>query len=516
MRVPWRIVAIWACFVARALFYASMLPLWEGYDEWAHFAVIRTMATRGHLLVRRDQPVPRDIEKSLLLAPVPWELRGLSPPAATEDVYWTLSAPERWQRGQDLRQMPVRWRTEEGTGFTAYEALQPPLYYWILVPVLRLIGGASLPTQVLVLRWLGVAMASLAIPLVFLIARDVFGEEAVALGCAAVVALMPGFALDVARVGNASLAVPLFTALIWALLKGSRAGVPVLLGLGLLTKVYFLAALPVAMAWLRRRWWVAPAAAFAIAGWWYLRNLVTTGTLSGLSESVMLRSVGFFGMLRRVPSVPWKTALDAILFSHLYFAGWSSLMVRSWMYHVFYLVAAAAAVGLIWQMRKEPVRLLFAIYGLFWIGQLYNVLLLYLSKRLPGSMGWYMYAVVAAEVVLCVAGFGRFRRWAALGGAILFGLFDLYTMHAVAIPYYTGMIRHKPNAALTALHTADFRAVGFGGAFERLAIHKGPLISKPVLIGLWALYLAGTLWLIGYSQRKAGKGSIRDARRAGK
>jgi len=30
-----------ACLAVRLLFYATMLPLWEGYDEWAHFAYIQ-------------------------------------------------------------------------------------------------------------------------------------------------------------------------------------------------------------------------------------------------------------------------------------------------------------------------------------------------------------------------------------------------------------------------------------------------------------------------------------------
>ncbi len=70
-------VVLWACFFARLLFYCAMLPLWEGYDEWSHFAVIRQMANGGQLLVSRDAaPVSRDIEASLQLAPVPWELRA--------------------------------------------------------------------------------------------------------------------------------------------------------------------------------------------------------------------------------------------------------------------------------------------------------------------------------------------------------------------------------------------------------------------------------------------------------
>jgi hypothetical protein len=495
MRVVWwHIVPVWTCFLLRGAFYSAMLPLWEGYDEWAHFSVVRAVAG-GKLLPDRGRPVPRDVEESLRLAPVPWEMRSYPAPMVTHDAWWTLPDAERRSREAALRAMPRDWQHQHGSGsLIAYEALQPPLYYWLAAPFL---GAGSLATQALVLRWLSVALASLTIPFVFLIGMEVFADRALALGCAAVAALMPGFLLDIARAGNDALAVPLFTALTWAVLRAHKS-IPLLLSLGLLTKVYFLTAVPVALTRLRRKWWIGGAAALVIAGWWYLRNLLTTGTLSGLSESVMLRGTGFLGMLARIPAVPWRTAVDAILFSHLYFGGWSSLTVRSWMYHVFYAIAFVAAAGLVMELRRPPVRWLLAIYGMFWLGQLYNVLLLYLSKGLPGSMGWYMYAVIGAEVVLCVAGFGRFGRWAAAAGAVLFAVFDLYTVHAVAIPYYTGMIRHKPNGALEALHLDRFRALGFSGAFERLSV-----VSPHLLIVLWSLYLAATAGLVFCALRNA-------------
>jgi len=88
--------------------------------------------------------------------------------------------------------------------------------------------------------------------------------------------------------------------------------------------------------------------------------------------------------------------------------------------------------------------------------------------------------------------FGRFRVLAAAVGTILFGLLDLYGMHWLAVPYYTGMIGHRASGALAALHITDFRMVGFSAAFERLAVNKCALLSPPVLIVLWILYLAGT------------------------
>jgi hypothetical protein len=171
------------------------------------------------------------------------------------------------------------------------------------------------------------------------------------------------------------------------------------------------------------------------------------------------------------------------------------------MYHVFYGVILLATAGLLRLLRQPAIRILLAVYTAFWIGLLYDVLLIYLTKGMATTGGWYLYAVVGAEVALCVAGLrrvlpARLRHWAAFGGVLLFALLDLYTVHAVAIPYYTGMIAHKANGALAALHMADLRGIGFAGAFERLAAYKGPMVSEPVLIVLWAAYLLATLRLV--------------------
>jgi 4-amino-4-deoxy-L-arabinose transferase-like glycosyltransferase len=518
MRVDWRVVSIWTCFVARLAFYSSMLPLWEGYDEWAHFSVIRYMAVDHQALVARDAPAPHDVEASLQLAPVPWELRELPPPSLTDEAFWALPAEARAQREAAFRNMPRTWSREPGSGaFRTYEALQPPLYYWMMTPALRLLNARGLAVQVMMLRWLSVLVASLAIPLIFAVGRLVL-DERLALGCAAIVALMPGVALDVARVGNDCLSMVLFSVLAWLAVRLVTHGwtlesalmLGCVLGLGLLTKAYFLTAIPAfAILWL----WelrapragrnitllhglLAGALSAAIAGWWYLRNLQLTGTLSGLNEAVMIGHAGPAEMFRQAASLNWAKAIDAILFSHLYFGGWSSLTARSWMYHLFYLVILVAAVGLVWKGRRRETGSLALLYGAFWAGQCYNVILLYMSKGLAGSMGWYLDAVVAAEVVLAMAGLSRVvsGRWAILAGSVLFGLLDLYTMHFIAVPYYCGVIRHKSGGAVAALHLGASNNVGFRAIAARLTAFKP--FTWQVLLVLWIGYLAGTAFLI--------------------
>src|ERR1700678_3594428 len=82
------LAGIWLCFLVRGLFYSSFLPLWEGYDEWTHFAYIQQLATHGGVLVDPNQLASQEVWVSLQLAPVPWELRSWSAPFLTEDAYW--------------------------------------------------------------------------------------------------------------------------------------------------------------------------------------------------------------------------------------------------------------------------------------------------------------------------------------------------------------------------------------------------------------------------------------------
>jgi hypothetical protein len=442
----------------------------------------------------------------------------------TEDQYWSLPAEARQQREGQFQAMPPHWSREPGAGnLTAYEAFQPPLYYWIMAPVLRLASGLSLAGQVMALRWLGSLIASLVIPLIFLVGRELFRDHRAALGCAAVAAVMPEFAIDLARVGNECVAVVLFTLLTWIALKLVRTGIGyslaavlgLVLGLGLLAKAYFLTAIPALALLFARELWRAPgrrravvfcglmaaSESLLIAGWWYAHNLLSTGTLTGLSESLMLRGMSHTSMIGRAATVPWGTAIDSILFSHLYFGGWSGLTVRAWMYHVFYAVVLLAAVGLLRRLRQPATLTLLAVYTAFWMGLLYDVLLIFLSKGMATSGGWYLYAVVGAEVALCFAGLysvlpARVHGWVAFGGVLLFGLLDLYTVHAVAMPYYSGMIVHKASGAIAALHLADLRRVGVGNAFERLVVYKGAALSAPWLAALWLAYLVATLAIL--------------------
>jgi hypothetical protein len=244
-----------------------------------------------------------------------------------------------------------------------------------------------------------------------------------------------------------------------------------------------------------------PLLTLAIAAWWYVRNLLTTGTLSGMWESAVQPTATLGAQLHQATRVPWLATIDSILFSHLWLGAWSTLTVRSWMYHLFYLLIALAMLGLALRISTSAIRILAGFVLAFWLGQLYHANLLSMVWGIATSLGCYLNAVAAAEVTLCVAGLRALspraaRRFVAPAGVALFALFDLYTLHMVALPYYTGFTAHRPGGPVANFHPA---AANFPEFLTRLAAFKPPLLSEPVLAALWVCYAAATIGLVALS-----------------
>ncbi len=520
------VAIVWVCFLVRGLFYCSFLPVWEGYDEWAHFAVIERMATDNELLVDRNEPVALDVEASMALAPEPWN-SGKS--FISEDEYWRLPAAERAERLRKLTAIPVSWAQRyDPAGALIYEAQQPPLYYWIFAFVYRLVATRPLLERVFLLRYLCVFVCSFAIPVIYLVARRASGSTLTAMFVITLVSALPGLMIDFTRVGNECLGILIYSWLTLLALPGGNDDfrvrraiwTGVALGIGLLTKAYFLTAVPalgilyLSRMWRtthRREWSVFAGFVFGIAlllaGWWYALNRMATGTWSGVQESVKLAHYTLPQYLAGAIQIQWRNALDSILVSHVWIGGTSFLSIRSWMYHLIFLVAAVGGVGVAAAMGRKPEgrKLLFpllAIYGLFWLGQLYDVVLMYLARGANMSMGWYLYSVVGAELTLLVIGFqtltpARFRAWTLATMVLSMAALDLYTVDFVSIPYYVGLTAHRPGSdALQAFHLVQLRGFGMGEVLNRLSAFKPFWLTPGSIASVWAVYICATLSLI--------------------
>ena len=549
------LVLIWCIFLARAVFYSAFLPIWEGYDEPIHFAFVQYLEMT-HRLPLPSTPVSREVQSSMHLLPLPWTL-GLHPypqPILTHDEFWKLDIQKRDHLGQEFRRIPKEWARDPATELiTNYEAQQPPLYYAVLALPLRLTADLTLPSRVLVLRLLSVVIASFLVPVGYFASRKILRNERAALGIVALATVMPELMINISRVANESLAITLFTLLVYLTMKVVECPehfrylpiVGVVLGLGLLTKAYFLTALPalfvimVACCWRWPNHWkrltllsgLGMGAAVAVGGVWYWRAHRMMGSWSGLYSDAAIGGVSKWTLLRQIFHVNWKSAVISVLLSHVWYGAWSFLRVSNIVYLAFGAVILLAAAGTLkllvklWinpHVEEEPFRkyllVLTCFYGFFWLGLAYQTLTLFVSEGVSASTGWYMYCLVVPELILIYCGLHTILpsslRPAILPGLVTaFALLDVYSVHFLLIPYYSGIISHTaiykgvfshstvswvPPVRIQALmHTGTSTIV------QRLLVNKSSVLTTGVLLTQWLIYMATTIWLVATIWRLA-------------
>ena len=477
MKPRWVVGIVWAAFVLRGLYYCVQLPMWEGLDEWAHFAAVQYFAEHGHMPARTDL-VSDEVVRSLELAPLPWSNNGWVAGAVNHDQFWQLPVEERARRREELGRLTAAYRRPAGLSAAVqmqYEGQQAPLYYAMLALPYLMARDWPLPQQVVWLRVLSLLMASATIPLAYGIARRTAAARGAAVAVMAFVAAMPAVVLFVAHIGNDSLGVPLMTLAVWTLLKTpqphgrvsdpsrDRKGAlsylyPALaLAFAMLAKGYAIVLIPLFL--LRNR--KALALALILAGWWYIANLAQTGTLAGDQMDVASHA-RLKDKLAAIPHIHWLRVLDSGAMTHIWIGGWSFLQLRSWMYRVWEIIALVGLIGVALIAKRIP--WLLAAQTLFVLATAYFSINAFLAMHISAGVGWYLIAMSAAEATLLACGFAgllglRRARIAMAATALLALALDLYTVHFVLVPYYTGLIRHRPNGALEAFHLNGFPSI---------------------------------------------------------
>lgn len=400
------LIAIWLIFLIRGVFYCNLIPLWEGFDEWGHYAFVEHIRLHPSVLPRTTDRVTDEIRQSVQSTPI---------------------------------------QHEASDPMMLFEAQQPPLYYWILSLPNRLWIGANIGTRVRRLRIFSVLIASLVIPLAWLAALELFSSRGLALSVCALIATMPALMIDIARIGNESLAIAVASWIILLLLRNC-AGWPlgIALGLGLLTKAYFLVFIPILI--LRRRV-SSLAVAIVIGGWWYWRNFRLTGTWTGEIMDVAATKLGWSVKLAAIGKVHWLRVLDVALWTHIWTGAWSFFTLRSWMYRIFEVIFTVVATMVVlallrrpWGRFKSKLALLVLIEALFALGIAYQAVSAFLEKHISFAPGWYFYALVVAEAILLASGMlilaGR-RVLLAMGFLIaLFAALDVYSAVFILARHY--------------------------------------------------------------------------------
>ncbi|MFA6001955.1 MAG: glycosyltransferase family 39 protein [Thermoleophilia bacterium] len=414
---------LWLAMLALCVFFACIQPVWSRVDEAQHFHYVQYIMENSVLPVEGTTFIsPEVVDVSLREGQWGWKSAGtISTPLRLDSSKW-IGVPENLDDAYR-----EKW-VQRNLWYFNYEAMQPPLYYLVNVPVYAATPGDSL-AKLYAMRLLAALFASSMVPITWLFAREAFPQSRlVTLG--APVVLTQGYTLNMSQVSNDVLAVPLAAASLLFLLRIVARGLDwkrsvmagALIGASLLSKLTTIFLLPVALLALsllivyRREVWsrvlvhagIIYGTVMVTLAPWLLRNLVVYGDATGASAARPLMS-SFF----RSPTI----SLDTLRLEELlptYWFGEPVFPFPFWTYAWFavFSVMMVAAVGLLFyfthgeeQDRDARRRVMFVSLA-FIMGLAVNMLLPF-GSGIGGVPGRYLYPVMPAMAFLLMFGVQR-------------------------------------------------------------------------------------------------------------
>jgi hypothetical protein len=505
--------------IAQGALFIFVTPQWEGFDEAFHYAYIQYIAEHGKLPIYGKDLISRELTQSFRLLP-------LSVPANSNlgnrytsfPDYWKLSDSTRQEREKALKSIDPRLRSipdESQEACLNYEAQHPPLYYLLCAVIYKLFCRCSLSALSLILRAFSFFIGSLSIVAAWKLTKQINFPKS-RLHLPLLIALLPMFYSAVARISNDCLGAALFSFLVLFTtmhVKSGGAGkyafyVGITTGLGLLTKAYFLTAIPaIAVIFAiqglktgaRRKitinFGLALGPAVAISGWWLIRNYSLYGTFSGLFVLASAAHPSFIAYLQGLLTVPWTSGITTIIRQQIWTGNSSFIGLSKAIYLSGYIIAIIAALGLARAFRLksaisrldnpkvEFAGIMISFYLFFVLGMLYQLFSSYMIAGQIITGGWYLYAIVIPWTVLILYGLETlfpFLKNRISSALICYALLiNFLGNFCKAIPYYSGHILPRFHMRhLLELYSPS----GFQSILQGLAINK-PAFITPHVIG---------------------------------
>lgn len=276
----------------RGTFWVVTTEIWNPMDEPHHYAYVQSLATGDGIPTLGKDKVSPEVLRLLKDTPT---------------LFYRAQAP------YDNSVANPSW----GSMREQYEAIQPPLYYALMVPAYWASRPLGLVPSVYAIRLATVLLSLTAVPLAWLLARELFPRRRAAwLAAPALLVALQGFNMTLASVNNDALVVPAAAAVLlavaraWRGLTYKRAVIAGLaLGAAVLTKsttvgLVLLIALPLLAMVLTRRqppakvllWSLAlGATAAAVVLPWLAWNMLTYGALTASKALSEVRTFNWQG-----------------------------------------------------------------------------------------------------------------------------------------------------------------------------------------------------------------------------
>jgi hypothetical protein len=401
------LVAVLAVFLLLATAFNVVVPVFEHPDETTHFFMAQHIAQTGQLPV---QPADENLRG-------PWEQQGSQPP-----LYYLLAAPLVRLAGSNLATDGL-WYNDQNT--MGMPALVGNENRFIHDPAVEGWPWRGHVLAVHLARLLSTLMGLVTVFCVWCVAGHVFRTRPLlALAATALVAFNPQFLAVSAALSNDPAVIMLATAALALTLRvaaghddwvtvlalAAAAGLAPLAKLSGLAVLGFVVLSLAVLAWRRRDWrWLARTAgpvlgvALVASGWWYWRNFALYGDVTGLNRmhpGGTRRHESLAKWLRGLPD-----ELKGVWFSSWGLFGWFTVMLPGWLYTAVTAVTVAALGGLIvaWRRRMDwlawPVLGWLALWGAIVFASLLNWI-----AYTKGGQGRLMFPALALFGAVLVAG----------------------------------------------------------------------------------------------------------------
>ena len=346
--------------------YLSVTPIFEGFDETAHYSSFRESANLDAIPIYGQSYILKDINQYQ----GPTRYRSFSPPYDHSNSYRNFfERPEAKDRFVErYRQTPIRISNELSNELN-WQAQHPFLYYSVLGPITRLSDSLSLTSQFLLLRLISYCFALGGVLFAFL----AFGNPSVLLhkdpavyGFLLYPVILPMFFPEFARLGNDSLCL-LFSGLTAyslklilqnldrrrSIIKPSLA-LGCALGAGLMTKALFVPITVSVFGFLFLQLWreyrhecqdgsvsrilsgigVVGLVVLVIAGGWYLYKLIVYGDATGSHDVILLNQKGGLvaNLFANFSLYPLATGLAGLVVTWSWGGTWSLARLSPWLH----------------------------------------------------------------------------------------------------------------------------------------------------------------------------------------
>jgi hypothetical protein len=400
--------------------YLTILPVFEGFDETAHYSSLRQITDAHTIPVFGKSYIIQDIYDYKGPLPYgsllpPFDQYGMTYKSFFKDSTASSNYSELY------RNTPSAFRYAPGRELN-WQAQHPPLFYILFSPLISLTDHFSLVTQFLVLRsiCLLVAITGLALGL-RTIKNSTAAYNSIFIGFLVYPIIFPMMFPEFARLGNDSFCLLLtgFLAYLFSLwLPRLKSGkLPILigitLGVGLSLKALFI---PIGMALgfmlllqFRKKLFeketflialhiILPA--ICIGSGWYIYNYLTYGELSGGYDSILLAKQG--GL-----AVNWKKnfslyevlrGLVAVFVSWSWGGTWSLTRLNPLLHLPLLLLTLWVISAYIIQLRRRAIEdiawLPVWLIAAFGFGFIYHIVISVVLKGNGNTAGWYLHVLL--------------------------------------------------------------------------------------------------------------------------